>query len=1622
MTGSGSKQVSLATDAGMQISDLSNADVYFFLKTAGSGTAIADDVMDPIIIIDNFVAKYNPLAWIAPAAGITANVEASNADSPLTGELGVEKTFGVHLQTKARLGSLKIIGDLSDDEKANGSLLTFLADGALKGNDGSGNYTEDVSYTITESTFTDGAWTKPEIVIDSPASGAVNDDMMLYFKATPTSLLAKKSRLELDCSTRIWYDVYFQGASEIYDLTGIDNPDILADTLPDVSNGAVILLEPGMTYNAGGYDFDKSIEFRSSDPDAMNMPIIDCSSNFGDVADANIGSIVFKNIALTGEFDGDYVINFDKGSTVGDIMLQSCTVSPMRGIVRMKDNPTTIDNFIISDCIIDSLYNYGVLTVDNADAQCKNILIENSTISRTQYFLRSKNNSNSITIQNCTFFEVPDVGRQMFRWDGGDGKEDVTNGIKIENCIFGHGWDMDNESKYGVKGVEGLANTTFTITNVYATSDFEFSSDSIAEFPSDTLDITSGELWVAPTMGVFNYLDANFAGIGNAGDPRWVVAVPPVLDTLYATSGTLNPVFDPETMTYQLTIPAGSTELGLVAEGYDVEISQLALTDGMDGMTDVVVKDMYGVPNTYKVYVHVQSDNEILYLSADSRGVMAEAKDFDKKPFQMLKDAGYSVTFAKKGAIFEWTPDGIVPFDYTPYMGMVVSAGESSSNVNDYAKRNYPIPCVSMQTDGPRSDKWGWIGVKKDDNAQMNITKVYDVETAKIKITNIDHYITSVYAVDDLIQWTLGTADSADWSGKEVKSYNLTDSIPEAIPLATIPADGTSLTTMWAVPAGTSVRSMNGDYSIYERVTTTSNVVFFSLFNDGLLYASDEFGTLLVRSLEWAMGTEASANLASLTSSKGELAPVFDPEKTEYQLNLPKGTSSVKLSATAASPNAEVVVPEELSLSDGTDQTVSVVVTSADGTITKTYNVMVHVQSDNELLYLSADSNGAYGGAKAYDKNVYDDLVEAGYSVTFAKKGAIFEWTPDGIVPFDYTPYMGMVISAGESSSNVNDYAKRNYPIPCVSMQTDGPKSDKWGWIGVKKDDNTQMNITKVYDVETAKIKVTNIDHYITSVYAVDDLIQWTLGTADSADWSGKEVKSYNLTDSIPEAIPLATIPADGTSLTTMWAIPSGTSVRSMNGDYTTYERVTTSSRIVFMSLFNDGLLYASDDFASLLNRSVEWVLGQDSVAILASLSSSEGTLVSAFDPEKTEYQLNLPKGTSSVSLTATAGTPNATVTIPDALTLSDGMTTIMTVTVTSGDGTKTKDYNVMVHVQSEDEILFVSNSNGVYGSADANTTNTYDALVDAGYSVTIADKLALNVEGYDYTPYSGLVIGAGVGSSWVNNFAKDGYPLPCVTMQHDGPRSGKWGWVGTDKDNNLEMNVVKTATDTPVDSIKMQITNINHYVTNVYQLGELVEWNTEYADAGDEWSDSEVKSYNLTDSIPEAIPLGRIPVDGSALTSWWAIPAGSSVRSLTPDGYSRVTLENRIVYLGVYGNGLLYAADAFDVILVRSLEWVLGAAPDAIDNVGKATSDVILYPNPAIDQATLRFTLAQKEEVSLTLYTMMGQKIEIQQKQLMMSGTNEINIATSALDRGLYIYRLNIGSKSVTGKMSVTK
>ena len=314
------------------------------------------------------------------------------------------------------------------------------------------------------------------------------------------------------------------------DLTGISNPNILVDTLPDIPEGSVVLLKPGMTYNAGGYAFSKSVTLKSSNPAAKEMPLIDCAANFNFAANASVDSIIFKNIELFGTYDARYVINSNVAATIGELRFDGCKVHRLRGVLRMKDvGPGVLEKFTISNCVVDSIRDYGILTVDMANWVCNYIHIKNSTISKARSFIVSKSNTDSVLIENSTLSHLPGSGRELFRWRE-TGQDNVLHGIKILNTLWGPGWDETNLGTTAYDGYAGLTATKWTVTNTYATNDLIFAAvkDTIDALLQNVYDGASFELWVDPVAGDFHFMDTEFKGIGKAGDPRWAPAPPAV--------------------------------------------------------------------------------------------------------------------------------------------------------------------------------------------------------------------------------------------------------------------------------------------------------------------------------------------------------------------------------------------------------------------------------------------------------------------------------------------------------------------------------------------------------------------------------------------------------------------------------------------------------------------------------------------------------------------------------------------------------------------------------------------------------------------------------------------------------------------------------------------------------------------------------------------------------------------------------------------------------------------------------------------------------------------------------------------------------------------------------------
>ena len=309
-------------------------------------------------------------------------------------------------------------------------------------------------------------------------------------------------------------------AGTLIDLRNITGrPSVLSDTIPSIPSGSIVLLKRGNTYNiSSSVSLSKSIMITNGDDLLVPEPAtLFFTSNFNFVAGSTIDSIVFKGLTLRSDNYGSrYVFNTTNGATVGSMKFLNSRIEIFRGIVRLQSGATTVNNFIVDNCILDSLSNYGVLTVDNISCKTDNISITNSTIYKAEKVITSTKQtagSVSVRLENCTLNETVTGTNAYIDY----GSTNVSAGITVANCIFG----VAKAGGTVIRDIKAGTSTSVNASNNYRTSDY-ISAGSANDLPNVmTYTKPSTQLWQDPVNGNFKIIDNAFPGKANSGDPRW---------------------------------------------------------------------------------------------------------------------------------------------------------------------------------------------------------------------------------------------------------------------------------------------------------------------------------------------------------------------------------------------------------------------------------------------------------------------------------------------------------------------------------------------------------------------------------------------------------------------------------------------------------------------------------------------------------------------------------------------------------------------------------------------------------------------------------------------------------------------------------------------------------------------------------------------------------------------------------------------------------------------------------------------------------------------------------------------------------------------------------------------
>jgi len=176
-------------------------------------------------------------------SGISYNQGGTGIYSPYT----IKENVGyvqVYLKDKDRVAPLTIINDVEFPP----SKYQFLDSAGVFANDGAGNYTVPVTYTVTRSVLNSetGNYSDSYLTIPAPAS-KVDDDIMVLMTFNPKASEFTE-RIEVNNGVRFWWDVQTKG------YVGLDKTTLA--TIKVYSSNSTIVLEgatqPVTLYNSLG--------------------------------------------------------------------------------------------------------------------------------------------------------------------------------------------------------------------------------------------------------------------------------------------------------------------------------------------------------------------------------------------------------------------------------------------------------------------------------------------------------------------------------------------------------------------------------------------------------------------------------------------------------------------------------------------------------------------------------------------------------------------------------------------------------------------------------------------------------------------------------------------------------------------------------------------------------------------------------------------------------------------------------------------------------------------------------------------------------------------------------------------------------------------------------------------------------------------------------------------------------------------------------------------------------------------------------------------------------------------------------------------------------------------------
>ncbi len=354
--------------------------------------------------------------------------------------------------------------------------------------------------------------------------------------------------VELDEETLAYYNEYYPDSVEIAlqaKRDGFLKTSYITSLIEEYPDQDITLVfEGGYEYTMNTMQFPSTtgrIKFTTG-LSISGYAQFNVSGNITMDAAAEVGAIEFEKINFSdcesklrssSNFGGTYLMNCgNAGATLGEFKLSTCEVRYKRGLFRYQA-ACTLGNYIIDNCIVDSIGGYGILSMDSDGAVVENITLSNSTFSHCAVFVVATKNTTTpienISMTNCTAAYLQNsTSRYWFNLALA-----TNTPIVMKYNIFGEMGKCDGSvtANYGAVCYTTVSAGNFSLEKNYYTNDDNtgdgayWKDASTSGFADEEdfvqLSYTTDELFADPVNGDFSFNSSTVKGYG-AGDPRWL--------------------------------------------------------------------------------------------------------------------------------------------------------------------------------------------------------------------------------------------------------------------------------------------------------------------------------------------------------------------------------------------------------------------------------------------------------------------------------------------------------------------------------------------------------------------------------------------------------------------------------------------------------------------------------------------------------------------------------------------------------------------------------------------------------------------------------------------------------------------------------------------------------------------------------------------------------------------------------------------------------------------------------------------------------------------------------------------------------------------------------------------